>query len=73
MYTLPQKVVRPGSIDSLHRGFVTSQICPVGWSKIKKKRKILSAIIISENWSWSVEKKRKKKKGNIWKGHKLGL
>ncbi len=34
-----QKSVRPWSVDSLHGGFVASQICPVGRSKIKNKIK----------------------------------
>ena len=35
------RFIRPGSVDSLHGRFVTSQIYPVGQSKIKSKKNLL--------------------------------
>ncbi len=58
-------VLRPWSVDSLHGGFVASQICPVGRSKIKNKIKFCQPIFFSYLWNWSRSVGRKKK-DNIW-------
>ena len=49
--------LKPGSVDSLHGGFVTSRIYPVSMSKIRNKKEMLSAMIIkSERITWKNER-----------------